>query len=92
MKKNLQTSIGNLFFNSTLCVLCILLVFTNGNLKAQTPIGASPYAVPSSGNYTIPNGITNITVQVWGGGGGGGGTSDGLTGTRRGRVLHSSWE
>ncbi len=55
--------------------ICIgFLFFTNVN--AQTPIGASPYIVPSSGNYTIPAGITQITVECIGGGGAGGGSGN----------------
>ena len=29
----------------------------------------------SSGTYTVPQGVTSITVEAWGGGGGGGGAS-----------------
>ncbi len=49
-----------------------------GSAAAQTPtlIGASPYTVPATGSYTIPAGVTSITVQCWGGGGGGGGSDN----------------
>ena len=48
----------------------VLILFVFGNsVFAQTidvPITSS------SGNWTVPCGVTAITVKVWGGGGGGG--------------------
>lgn len=33
----------------------------------------SPYTMTSSGTFTVPAGVTSITVEAWGGGGGGAG-------------------
>lgn len=38
----------------------------------------------ASGTFTVPAGVTSITVQAWGGGGAGGGSSDAPSGEARG--------
>lgn len=50
-----------------------------------TPVGAYaqetvPFAMPGTHSFTVPNGVTSITVKAWGGGGGGGGRSNGGNG------------
>lgn len=40
---------------------------------AIAQFGPSPWTVPSSGTYTIPAGVTSLTIECRGGGGGGGG-------------------
>lgn len=49
-------------------VLAVLLF----NTKVSAQFGASPWTSPN-GTYTIPAGVTSITVECRGGGGGGGG-------------------
>jgi uncharacterized protein (TIGR02145 family) len=60
----------NLITKLLVLIACACFI---GNGWGQTLIGASPYTVPATGTYTIPAGVTSITVQCWGGGGGGGG-------------------
>lgn len=64
-------------FKTTLLFL-ISILFVN-SFSAQTTIGASPYTVPSSGNYKLPAGVTSIDVYMWGAGGGSGGAGDGVS-------------
>lgn len=58
-------------------LLMVLFVFI-------TPIfsfGQSSQTFNSSGTFTVPAGVSSLTVQAWGGGGAGGGsTSDGNSG------------
>ncbi|MBK6903467.1 MAG: HYR domain-containing protein [Saprospirales bacterium] len=44
----------------------IFLIFLSSGILAQTQ------TFSSSGTFTVPAGVTSITVQAWGGGGGGG--------------------
>ncbi len=59
------------------------LTTTTGNTTTTTAcspsgaFGTSPWTVPSSGCYSVPSGVTSITVECWGGGGGGGGCGNG---------------
>lgn len=66
-----RLSLNSFFIAFFIGLLCL---FSGGSNRVfgQTLIGASPYTVPSSGTYTVPAGVTSITVQCWGGGGGGG--------------------
>ena len=56
-----QSFIKNTGFLAVFCV-----VFSS-NIYAQT--GSQTFT--SGGNFTVPDGVTSITVQAWGGGGGG---------------------
>ena len=60
--KTIKTLMSILFF-ITFCI-------TTTKVKAQ--FGTSPWT-PTSGTYTVPAGVTSITVECWGGGGGSGG-------------------
>src|ERR1043165_2831401 len=51
----------------------VVLAFASVSCYAQ--FGASPWTAPN-GTYTIPAGVTSITVECWGGGGGGGGARE----------------
>lgn len=62
----------------------IVFIFLSYDTYSQTTIGASPYTVPSTGTYTIPAGVTSITVDCWGGGGGGGGVGSSANDSRGG--------
>lgn len=42
-------------------------------------LGQTTVTFNSSGSWTVPCGVTSVTVQAWGGGGGGAGDSDNLT-------------
>ncbi len=42
-------------------------------------------AFTSSGSFTVPDGVTKIQIELWGGGGGGGGGSEGNTGQTGGK-------
>jgi len=35
--------------------------------------GQSSQTFTSNGTFTLPSGVTGVTVELWGGGGGGGG-------------------
>lgn len=59
-----------------LYLIIAVLLIANNQMSAQTLIGASPYIVPASGNYTIPAGVTSISVECIGGGGAGAGTGN----------------
>ena len=50
--------------------LLLILIFISNSINAQ--FGTSPWAAPS-GSYSVPSGVTSISVECWGGGGGGGG-------------------
>lgn len=75
--KKIDSRIKNIMLHikPLLGIFSLLFVFnTNKHLNAQTP--TSPQIFNSgSGTFTVPCGVTSITVQVWGGGGGG--ASDG---------------
>jgi hypothetical protein len=62
--------------------ICLILCLT---LVSQTAL-AQPGSQEFSGNgtFTVPAGVTNITVEVWGAGGGGGGRSGSNNTTARG--------
>ena len=50
------------------CIFLLTLVFiTNANAQSQT--------FNSSGTFTVPAGVSSITVEVWGAGGAGGGAT-----------------
>ena len=50
-------------------IFSFLLFLINAFLFGQTVVTFN-----TSGNWTVPAGVTSITVEVWGGGGAGGGT------------------
>jgi len=50
--------------------LILIFTFCMMQLLAQTTVSSSSSGV---GSWTVPCGVTSITVQCWGGGGGGGG-------------------
>ncbi len=53
-------------------------IFTEG-------LSSTTYSVAGADTYTVPQGVTEITVKAWGaGGGGGGGETDGTTGEEYG--------
>ena len=41
-------------------------------MLAPAAWAASPETLTGSGNWTVPTGVTTVTVEMWGGGGGGG--------------------
>lgn len=53
-----------------------ILLSTSINSIGQTLIipSTTPLTTPGSGNFTVPAGVTSITVEVWGAGGSGGST------------------
>lgn len=56
-------------FPKSLFVLHALMIIS---LAASAQFGTSPWTAPS-GTYTVPAGVTSLTVTCYGGGGGGGG-------------------
>ena len=44
--------------------------------SAETPGGPGEYTVPDTYTFTVPAGVTSVTIEAWGGGGGGGGRRD----------------
>ena len=60
----------SLFFNyksSKIFLIVLLVLFGVSNAFAQTVTYTT-----GSGNFTVPCGVTSLTVQIWGGGGAGG--------------------
>ncbi|MEB2784527.1 beta strand repeat-containing protein [Algoriphagus persicinus] len=53
--------------------ICLLLIGVKGEVFAQT----QTYSTAGSGTFTVPDGVTSITVEVWGAGGAGGTNSGG---------------
>ncbi|MFH0891862.1 MAG: DUF2341 domain-containing protein [Candidatus Falkowbacteria bacterium] len=49
----------------------------NGEITYPPAASTSVYTSAGSGTFTVPAGVTSITVKSWGGGGGGGGGADG---------------
>ena len=62
MKSNLKTSLLNLIFFLFISI---------------TAFGQTYVTISTSGTWTVPAGVTSITVRTWGGGGGGGGAASG---------------
>jgi hypothetical protein len=69
LKKRLSPKALPLFFTS------LFLLLLSGAALAQSD------TFNVSGTYTVPAGVTTITVQAWGGGGGGAGGEDGYFGS-----------
>lgn len=59
--------------------MLLFLIFT---ASVQPVLGQAQETFTSNGTFTVPPGVTEITVQAWGAGGGGGGR--GSSGTARG--------
>ena len=57
----------------TLKSLCYLILFST--FLTQTLSSQTTSTITTSGSYTVPCGVTSITIQCWGGGGGGGGSN-----------------
>jgi len=53
----------------------VLLIFLLGAMTALSFGQGTQTYISGSGNFTVPAGVTSITVQCWGAGGGGGGSS-----------------
>ena len=61
---------------------------SNNSIYSQT---TDTYTTPGSGSWTVPCGVTSVTVQVWGAGGAGGGsTNDGDEGAGGGGGGYSA--
>ncbi|OJX34855.1 MAG: hypothetical protein BGO87_08910 [Flavobacteriia bacterium 40-80] len=65
---------------SLFCVVIILLIGWNGT--AQTTV---PFSATGTTNWTVPAGVTSITIECWGGGGAGGGVPSNSGTARTGR-------
>lgn len=79
MKKNISTSVRNLLS------FCFVLLFTIA--YAQTTVTEIFQYTGLVQNFTVPQGVTSIKIEAWGGGGAGGGAvNDGefLTGVKLG--------
>lgn len=60
------------FFNSFSYALFCLFIFIGNQSYSQTTV---IFNTPGAGTWTVPCGVTSVTVSVYGGGGGGGGSS-----------------
>ena len=77
--------------NGTTYYFMVTAVNAGGSTNATSEITATPTAGSTtfatynsgSGNFTVPAGVTAVTIEVWGGGGGGGG-GDGGAGQKNG--------
>lgn len=67
----------------------VVLAYTHAQV---TTINGNALGTAVTGNYTVPCGVTSITVQIWGGGGGGYGddSDDGVTGRGGGAGGYST--
>jgi hypothetical protein len=54
-------------------------------MAATSIVGRTQYFF-ASGTFTVPAGVTQVEVEVWGGGGGGGATADGTSGSIAGNA------
>lgn len=63
--------------NWTVKTILLFLLSITGNLQGQTTVNIT---TTGAGTWTVPCGVTSITVQVWGGGGAGGGESSNNSG------------
>ena len=64
---------GYYYWNSTTSRWCQLLPSSGGSNFMFTGF----QVFTSSGTFTIPNGVTRVMIEMWGGGGGGGGGKSG---------------
>jgi len=62
----------------------IKLIFVGAFLLLSFNSVAQTQTFTTSGTFTVPAGVTQVTVECWGGGGGGGNTSHSGNGTSRG--------
>lgn len=65
-------------------LMSIIFLLMPQDLWAQ---GSTTFSFTSSGaeqSFTVPQGVTSITIQAWGGGGGGGGVASTPSGRRGG--------
>lgn len=76
-------------FYSTLRLLAIILLTVSQYSYGQTTI---IFDTPGSGTWTVPCGVTSVTVELYGGGGGGGGAnSNGQAGGGGGGGGYTAW-
>lgn len=68
-------SAGMLRWNGTAVQVCTGTAWTN----AQPGPQVAAFGTPGSATFTVPAGVTSLTIKAWGGGGGGGNVS-GATG------------
>ena len=59
----------------------VLLITSTEDTAAQT---SQTFNVPGNYTFTPPSGVTNITIECWGGGGSGGNNTNGTNGRGRG--------
>jgi len=64
-----------------LVVVLIIYAIVSGPAKATVQV---VFDTPGQTSWTVPLGVTEVTVEVWGGGGGGGGTNKGAKGASGG--------
>lgn len=66
----------SIFKITPLLIGVVILLSTHQVTLGQTLIvpSTTPLTTPGSGNFTVPAGVTSITVEVWGAGGAGGST------------------
>ncbi len=74
-----RSAVGR-FVTSWLAKSAVLL----GLAVASSALAQSPQTFTTSGNWTVPSGVTSVTVQAWGAGGNGGSSNNGSTSVRGG--------
>jgi len=75
LKNELLPFLKNFKINKTYLFLFTLLIVFSNSVLAQT---TDTYT--TSGNWTVPAGVTSVTVEIWGAGGGGGGSNTNAAG------------
>ena len=64
---------GTKFFRSFIILALVISVLTSNISIIMANAATASYTTPGTSTYTVPSGVTSITVTVIGGGGGGGG-------------------
>ena len=70
-KTPLQMSVKT-FIGSTLQIPWLMCLALLAALGLAPSVWATTETLTGSGNWTVPPGVTSVTVEMWGGGGGGG--------------------
>ena len=68
------------YFRSWVRSVVLILGFTTLAFAQVFAQSEQPFNSPGSSTFTVPDGVTQITVQMWGAGGGGGSGNDGRGG------------
>lgn len=63
------------YFSASISLLFLTLLSNQALSQCTTSNGITTCTFDASGSWTVPCGVTSVTITIWGGGGGGGGSS-----------------